>query len=80
MYTFREHVEEGGLASYGVDFRESSRRAADYVVRIIGGAAPADLPVELPTNFELVLNGRTAKELSLTIPDTLLARADEVIE
>ena len=80
MFGFRESVEDGGLMSYGTDLRESWRRMAAFVDKILKGTKPGDLPIEFPTKLELLINLITAKALDLEIPPTLLARADEVIE
>jgi putative tryptophan/tyrosine transport system substrate-binding protein len=80
MYALREYVEAGGLMSYGPNLPDLFRRTADYVDKILRGAKPADIPIEQPTKFDLVVNLVTAKTLDLEIPSTLLARADEVIE
>ena len=80
IFSFRYYAEAGGLASYGVDNHDLFRRAASYVDRILRGQKPSDLPVQVSTKFELVINAKTAKALGLTVPSALLAVADEVIE
>jgi putative ABC transport system substrate-binding protein len=80
IYQVSDYVDMGGLLSYGSDFHEQFRQAAVYVDKILKGAHPADLPVEQPTKFELEINLKTAKALGLTMPDSIVARADKVIE
>ena len=79
VYTARGMVDAGGLMAYGPNFRVAWRRAADYVDKILKGAKPADLPIEEPTQYELVVNLRTAKALRLTIPESIRVRADEIV-
>ena len=80
VYGFSSFAKVGGLLSYGVDLVDAFRRAASYVDRILRGEKPGDLPVQLPTKFEMVLNRKTANALGLAIPPSILVRADEVIE
>jgi putative ABC transport system substrate-binding protein len=80
IYNFREHVEDGGLISFGINLRENYRHAAYFVTHILKGAKPADLPIEFPTKVELVINLKTAKALGLSIPREVLARADDLVE
>jgi len=80
MHGLGEYVETGGLISYGANFPDLFRRAAEFVDKILRGTKPADIPVEQPTKFDLVINLKTAKALGLTMPQSLLATADQVIE
>jgi len=80
MHGYREYVEAAGLMSYGANLPDLYRRSADYVDKILRGANPGDMPVEQPTKFDLIINLTTAKALSLTIPESVLLRANELIE
>jgi putative ABC transport system substrate-binding protein len=80
IYGFRDHVDAGGLVSYGTNLSENFHRAATYVNKFLKGAKPGDLPVEFPTKLELIINNKAAKALGLNIPPSVLVRADEVIE
>ena len=80
VYTLSDFAKDGGLLSYGVDQVDNFRRAATYVDRILRGTKPGDLPVQFPTKYEMVVNLKTAKALGLTVPQSILLRADEVIE
>jgi len=80
MFGVKEHVEAGGLMSYSPDVEDMTRRAATYIDKIFKGARPADLPVQAPKKYELIINLKTAKALGLTVPPSLLASANEVIE
>jgi putative ABC transport system substrate-binding protein len=80
IYPYRFFTTQGGLASYGIDLQDMWRRTAGYVDRILRGEKPADLPVQSPVKYEMVINLKTAKALGLAIPETVLVRADEVIE
>ena len=80
VYQLPVNVRDGGLLSYGADFADVFRRAAAYVDRVLRGTMPSELPVQMPTKYIIALNAKTAKALGLTVPPTLLTRADEVIE
>jgi putative ABC transport system substrate-binding protein len=80
VYTFREHIEAGGLIAYTPDYHDLFRRAANYVDRILRGSKPGELAIQQPTKFHLLINLKTARTLGLSLPPRLLARADEVIE